>query len=94
MSQLFTNLPTQDAPPRQGGTPRRRYTPERFEQVAVPVAVIAPEEHLKQLAQKPRRCLHCADNFPSEGPGHRICDDCKQLPVWGTPNDFSVSAAF
>lgn len=93
MSHLFTELPDQSAPPRLGGPARRRYTPERFEQVVVPVAVIDPEEHIKQLARRPRRCMSgisedCqrrSRQFQSEHAGHRICDECKSSPIWTGP---------
>ena len=44
--------------------------------------------------RKPRRCLHCSEDFPSEGPGHRVCGGCKSHPAWGAMTDFSVHASF
>ncbi len=101
MSALFTNLPIQNAPERPRGR-GRRYTRERFEQVAAPVAVIDPEEHLRQLARRPRRCMsgisdECQDRgrmFDSEHSGHRVCDDCKGSSIWSGPLECTVSAAF
>ena len=28
---------------------------------------------------KPRTCLACGEEFKSEGPGNRICPDCRPL---------------
>lgn len=36
-------------------------------------------------ARKERRCLKHGGPFLSDGPGHRICDDCKRLGVWRDP---------
>jgi hypothetical protein len=29
-----------------------------------------------------RRCLMCGDEFPSFGPGNRICKKCKSTETW------------
>ena len=29
-----------------------------------------------------RRCLMCGDDFPSDGPGNRICKKCKSTETW------------
>jgi hypothetical protein len=43
----------------------------------------------------PRRCLHCTRDFPSTGPGHRICSPCKSLEVFtSSPSSFSIHASF
>ncbi len=31
---------------------------------------------------KPRRCLTCGSDFPSEGPHNRICRKCKSSKLW------------
>jgi hypothetical protein len=96
MSQLFPDLPTVTAPPRPAAPPRPRPSRAKAKRTVLNFGVIVmdPDEHRKQLARKPRRCLSCGDTFPSEHAGHRICCDCKQLTAWSTPNDFSVSVAF
>jgi len=40
-----------------------------------PPARAAPKESL-------RRCLMCGDDFPSYGPGNRICKKCKSTETW------------
>jgi hypothetical protein len=96
MDQLFTNLPVMLAPPRPASPPRPRPSRAKIKRTMPTFGTIVtdPDEHRAQLARKPRRCLSCGDTFPSEHAGHRICTGCKSLSVWGTPNDFSVSASF
>ena len=31
---------------------------------------------------KKRKCLMCLKQFSSEGPGNRICDECKKTPEY------------
>jgi hypothetical protein len=54
-----------------------------------PVARVAIREagHDRRLLERAanmsrRRCLMCGEDFPSEGPGNRVCDDCKRLESW------------
>lgn len=35
--------------------------------------------------RRPRRCLRHGGEFVSDGPGHRVCDDCKKRPEWRCP---------
>jgi hypothetical protein len=65
-----------------------------MEQLAFPLAVIALEEHRVIVARKSRKCLCCGGTFNSAHAGHRICSPCKDLDVWTSPNEFSVSVAF
>jgi hypothetical protein len=93
---LFTDLPVVTAPP--GPVAPRSPRPSRAKvKRAMPtfgVIVTDPDEHRKQLARKPRKCLSCSRDFDSTGPGNRICGDCKGLVAWSTPNDFSIHASF
>lgn len=46
----------------------------RPERVAFRAAVVPlPDD---RAARKLRRCLHCREQFLSDGAGDRICDDC------------------
>ena len=36
-----------------------------------------------------RPCMSCRRLFFSEGIGNRVCDDCKDGPLWSTGNDFA-----
>ena len=40
---------------------------------------------------KIRACLTCRGKFWSEGPGNRICDDCKESPNWRDSGAYVVS---
>lgn len=51
-----------------------------------------PEAHRVQSMRQTRRCLSCDGQFPSTGPGNRICGDCKQLDAWTSPAEFSIAA--
>ena len=31
---------------------------------------------------KTRKCLMCGDQFPSDGPGNRVCKNCKTTQTW------------
>lgn len=39
-----------------------------------------PEQNLSQ--RKKRKCLMHGGDFLSDGPGHRICNKCKQTAQW------------
>jgi hypothetical protein len=63
-------------------------------QLSFGLLILDPDAHRLQEQYRTRRCLSCAEDFASTHAGNRICGDCKSLAVWGTPNDFSVSASF
>jgi hypothetical protein len=56
--------------------------------------VTDPEQYRIVSMHRSRRCLCCDRQFASTGPGHRICGPCKDLDIWSSPVEFSVSAAF
>ncbi|MEX0306056.1 MAG: hypothetical protein AB3N12_01605 [Ruegeria sp.] len=42
-------------------------------------ALKAADRIEKQRKSKDRLCLHCRTVFTSEGPHHRLCNDCRRL---------------
>lgn len=64
------------------------------EQLSFGLIITDPEKHRIVSQHRPRRCLSCDRQFASSGPGNRICSPCKDLDVWSSPNEFSVSASF
>ncbi|MGF7213038.1 hypothetical protein GGE65_007674 [Skermanella aerolata] len=57
--------------------------------------VTNPDAARQMAAKKLRRCLHCARDFDSAGPGNRICMRCRGLDAFTSPSvDFPIHAAF
>ena len=38
-----------------------------------------------------KKCLCCGKSFPSEGPGNRICRQCKNTSAWSVGNDLAMA---
>jgi hypothetical protein len=68
----------------------KRAKPEQF---SFGLIVTDPQAFRMKSQQRTRRCLSCARDFDSEGPGNRICGLCKQRSTWSSPADFSLSTA-
>lgn len=67
----------------------------QIEQLSFGLVITDPDAHRLHAMRRLRKCLHCSDNFPSDGPGHRICPPCKGLEVFtSSPSSFSVYASF
>jgi hypothetical protein len=61
-------------------------------QLSFGLAITDPQEHRKALARKSRRCLSCRNDFPSDGPGNRICTGCKGQESWSSVHVFEMPA--
>lgn len=68
----------------------KRAKPEQF---SLGVVITDPDKARQQCAKKSRKCLSCSSSFDSEGPGNRICGQCKGCVPYSSPADFSLSTA-
>jgi hypothetical protein len=64
-------------------------------QLTFGLLILDPEEHIRLARRQTRTCLRCRRGFPSEHAGNRICSDCKQSEIWGSPiAQFAAAAGF
>lgn len=65
-----------------------------MEQLTFGLIITDPQAHRQQAQCKSRKCLSCLEQFPSSGPGNRICGGCRGADRWKAGlSEFSVSNA-
>lgn len=67
---------------------------KKAQQLTLGLIITDPQSYRLQQQRKSRKCLSCSSTFDSEGPGNRICCQCKGHEVFSSIPDYSISASF